>query len=134
MFFIFQPSTIYLRFWLYLTIIFLGKEHFLSSDHEKLNWEEKTPNCGQSILLRKLYVQESKASFDASQSLSQGNLLRGIDKRTIRREAISFCLCSLLSNTLFIWKQDGSELQSFLYNFFPKNIFWIETIHGQHCL
>ena len=49
---------------------------------------------------------------------AQGNLLRGIDKKTIRREGIS--IYSLLSNTLFIRVQNGSKLQSFLYmyNFF----------------
>ena len=44
----------------------------------------------------------------------QGNLLRGIDKETVRREGM-FCFYSLLSNTLFIRKKNGSKLQSFLY-------------------
>ena len=39
--------------------------------------KKKSQNCGPRILLRKLYVQESKASFDASlRSLSQNRYNR----------------------------------------------------------
>ena len=44
-------------------------------------------------------------------------------------------VCSLLSNTLFIRKENGSKFQIFYeYIFFPKKVFWKETIYGQHCL
>ena len=45
---------------------------------------------------------------------SQGNLLMGIDNKPIRRYIISICLltfCSLLSNTLFITKQNCKHFQ-----------------------
>ena len=52
----------------------------------------------------------------------QSNLVRGIDKKTIRRKGILICLLmSLLSNTLFLRKQNGLKLQSFLYLIYSKN-------------
>ena len=52
----------------------------------------------------------------------QVNLLKGIDKKTIRREGIepSFYLCSHFSTTLCIRKQYASELHFLIYNFLPK--------------
>ena len=46
----------------------------------------------------------------------QGNLLMGFDKKPVRREEIEpnervfTYQCSFFSSTLFIWKQNGSEL------------------------
>ena len=56
----------------------------------------------------------------------QGNLLKGIDKKTFRREGIEPIKRDfLLSNKFFIGKQNGRKLQSFFvylctYNCFQK--------------
>ena len=64
----------------------------------------------------------------------KGNLLRGIDNKIVKRKVISIVyICSLLSSTPFIRKQNNSKLH-FIYNFFPKTFFWIETLNGQNCL
>jgi hypothetical protein len=68
-------------------------------------------------------------------NLHQGNLLKGIDKKTDRREDIEpiksvFFLCSLPNRTLFIRKQNGWKLQSFLYIIVSKKYY---LRFGQHC-
>ena len=51
----------------------------------------------------------------------QGNLFRGIDKKTVRREGISICLLMISSQQhSYIRKQNGCKLQSIFF-FFPKN-------------
>ena len=68
------------------------------------------------------------------QGLSCGLHAICIRSRVIYKEALtrkqleksqfqSVCLCSLLSNTLFIRKQNGLKLQSFLYMIFSKDYF-----------
>ena len=52
----------------------------------------------------------------------QVNLLKGVDKKTVRREGIepSFYLCSLFSNTLFIRKQNCIfQYRIFSHSFLP---------------
>ena len=72
--------------------------------------------------------------------LIQGNLWKSIEKKTGRREGVSLCynlFTSLLSNTLFIRKQNGSKLQYFLYIMHPTSwqhplINYFELIQGVH--
>ena len=53
----------------------------------------------------------------------QGNLLRGIDKKTLEEREFQFVhLYSVLSNTILIRKQNGLKLHFFIYNFFEKSI------------
>ena len=53
----------------------------------------------------------------------QGNLSRGIEKKTIRRKKNSILISRLIYlTTLFIRIQHGLKLRSFLYNFFQKKI------------
>ena len=48
--------------------------------------------------------------------VDQGNLIRGVDKKTVKEREFQFVyICSLFCNTLFIRKQNGSKLQSFRY-------------------
>ena len=50
----------------------------------------------------------------------QVNSLKGVDKKTVRREEKSFYLCSLFSNTLFIRKQNCIfHYRIFSYSFLP---------------
>ena len=62
---------------------------------------------------------------------SKGNLSRGIDKKTARREGISFFYSVLfyISNTFLIRKQNGSKLQSFLYIIFFQKYFFLNGDH-----
>ena len=66
-------------------------------------------------------------------SRNHGNLLKGIDKKTVRKENIEpikrVYTYALFSKTLFIWKQNCSELH-FLYTVFQKRIVSAETIRG----
>ena len=62
-----------------------------------------------------------------------GNLLRNINKQTVRRERIfTYILFSvthfLKGNTM------GQNYSMFCIYFFPKTIFSMETIHQHHCL
>ena len=73
--------------------------------------------------LNKVHESHLKTSETLKMTENQGNLLKGIDKKTVR----FVYSCSLLSNTLFIRKQNGSELQSFLCLIFSKHY-----LNGNH--
>ena len=79
--------------------------------------------------LNQLHTTEQ---LEPKMALHQSNFLRGIDKKTEEeleeREFHVVYLCSLLSNTHFIRKQNGSKLQSFLYIIFSKKYF----LNGNH--
>ena len=63
---------------------------------------------------------------------NHANLLKGTDKKTGTREPINRCityLCSFLSNTLFIRKQNDWKLQSFcILSFFSNGFHVLPTL------
>jgi hypothetical protein len=76
---------------------------------------------------------EKNWNLEVYNAILQGNLLRGIDHKTIRRlrrELHVHTVRSLLSNTQFIKEAKWSEIAVFLNMIFSK----METYCGQHCL
>ena len=68
-----------------------------------------------------LDVIEPSQETEESNTTDHGNLLKGIDNKLNRYKNLEGCTswCSLISNTLFLSKQNGTKLQ---------------YIHGQHFL
>ena len=75
---------------------------------------------GHTVHLRRRFLQNGTLSMGSE----QGKYLWGIDNKTVRRFQFVY-ICSLLSNTQFIRKQNGLKLQS---NILLNSLFMISHI------